>query len=49
VDNALSPDPASTVVYSVSADGRTIEGRFTGVTPTGSMVNTLWKFTAVRE
>ena len=48
VDNSLSPG-GPTVVYSVAADGKTIEGRFTGVTPTGSMVNTLWKFTAVRE
>ena len=48
VDNTLSPG-GPTVVYTVAADGRTIEGRFTGVTPTGSMVNTLWKFTAVRS
>ena len=48
VDNTLSPG-GPTVVYTVAADGKTIEGRFTGATPTGSMVNTLWKFTAVRE
>jgi len=38
-------DPA---LYSVSADGRTIEGRFTS-TALGTTVLSTWRFTAVRE
>ena len=38
-------DPA---LYGVSADGRTIEGRFTS-TVLGTTVTTVWKFTALRE
>ena len=36
-------------LYSVSADGRTIEGRFTGALPGGHTLDSRWKFTAVRE
>ena len=36
-------------LYTVSADGRTIEGRFTAPLPGGYTINSLWKFTAVRE
>ena len=36
-------------LYPVSADGRTIEGRFTSNLPGGGSINTVWKFTAQRE
>lgn len=36
-------------LYPVSADGRTIEGRFTSNLPGGGSINTIWKFTAQRE
>ena len=38
-------DPAA---YSVSADGRTIEGRFTSAV-LGTTVNSTWRFTALRD
>ena len=36
-------------VYAVSADGRTIEGRFISPLPGGYTIDSRWKFTAVRE
>jgi hypothetical protein len=36
-------------LYTVSADGRTIEGRFTAPLPGGYTIDSRWKFTAVRE
>ncbi len=36
-------------MYSVSADGQTIEGRFTGTLPTGAVLDSKWKFTAIKE
>ena len=35
--------------YSVSTDGQTIEGRFTATLPTGAVLDSQWKFTAVKE
>ena len=35
--------------YSVSADGQTIEGRFTATLATGAVIDSQWKFTAVKE
>ena len=35
--------------FSVSADGQSIEGRFTGVLPSGATMNTIWKFKSLRE
>ncbi len=35
--------------YKVSADGQTIEGTFTAVVPGGATINSVWKFTSVRE
>ena len=37
------------IQYTVSADGQTIEGRFTSPLPGGYTINSVWKFTAVRE
>ncbi len=39
-------DPA---LYTVSADGQVIEGRFTAVLPDGSTLDSQWRFTAVRQ
>ncbi len=36
-------------LYQASADGRTIEGRFNRTVPGGTTINTVWKFTAMRE
>jgi hypothetical protein len=36
-------------LFSVSADGQTIEGRFTATLPTGAVLESQWKFTAVRQ
>lgn len=36
-------------LYSVSDDGQTIEGRFTGTAAGIATINTIWKFTAMRE
>ena len=37
-------------LYSVSADGQTIEGRFdTTIPAAGVTMNTVWKFNALRE
>ena len=35
--------------YSVSADGQTIEGRFTATLPNGAVLDSQWKFTTLRE
>ena len=35
--------------YKVSTDGQTIEGSFTAVVPGGATINSVWKFTSVRE
>ena len=35
--------------YKVSANGQTIEGTFTAVVPGGATINSVWKFTSVRE
>ena len=36
-------------LYKVSADGQSIEGRFSSLVPGGATITTLWKFNAVRE
>ena len=36
-------------LYTVSADGQNIEGRFSSVVPGGATITTVWKFNAVRE
>ncbi|MCE9658598.1 MAG: Ig-like domain-containing protein [Burkholderiales bacterium] len=36
-------------LYTVSADGQTIEGRFTAPLPGGYTIDSRWKFTSVRE
>ena len=35
--------------YKVSADGQTIEGTSTGVAPGGTTINSVWRFTSLRE
>ena len=35
--------------HAVSADGQTIEGRFSAPLPGGYVLESVWKFTAVRE
>ena len=35
--------------YTVSADGQTIEGRFTAPLPGGYTLTSVWKFSAMRE
>jgi hypothetical protein len=36
-------------LYTVSVDGQVIEGRFTSVVPGGATIDSVWRFTAVRE